>query len=245
MKKNLVNNVRDTFNALIITGAGLYFTGCNNENIPSFEIHETKIEDKYSKEKSNDLAKQMDEELKEIQNYHLDVDNPSDREEWKGYVQKSLIQIDKSNSMAIRSYFENKNYIDNYDNSNDATKNWLDNRVHNLFYNNNKSFSKMINTIDIDAFAQIVKEGDSLSVFEYNESTHKLSEYKMKFAEGADFNDFGAGPMLTDRIMLLEIYDHDYETLTGKTTPKLSSAHTRTVNIEQDQTSLKEIIYGK
>ncbi len=244
MKNNLVNKVKDTFYTLFIVGAGLYSTGCSNDNIPSFEIPKTKIEDKYSKEKSNDLAKQIDAELKELKNYYLNIDDPMDRTQWEDYVTKSLTLIEKSNSIAIRSYFENNNYLENYDSSNDNTKEWLDNRTHNLFYNKNISYNKIINNIDIDAFAQIVKQGDSLSVFDYNELTHKLSEYKMRFADGAELEDYGGKFVIGDRNIILEIYEHNYETITGKAAPKLSSAHERKVDIYGDQTSLREILKG-
>lgn len=236
---------------LLITGSFVagslgFFSGCSeNKNIPAYEMPETIITDNYKSDRSNSLAKQIDEDLKWIETYKNNVKNPADRLEWKGYVQESSAQIDKSNSMMIRSYFEHKNYMDNYDKSDEKVRNFLDNRVHNLFYNKNISFTKILEAVDIDAFAQIIKQGDSLSILDYNEQDKKLLEYRIKFGEGAEFEDYDGKFQLNDRQILIETYEHSGKTLTEKIAPTLINKETKHIDIVHNQTSLRELIYNK
>ncbi|GIU69449.1 MAG: hypothetical protein KatS3mg002_0685 [Candidatus Woesearchaeota archaeon] len=241
MKKDLIDRLKEGIYALLISGSTLYITGCNND-VPSYNLPETKITDKYADVKSDELAKQIDEELKSIEKYKEQVYNPASRDEWNDYVQKALTQIEKVNSLAIRSYIENNNYLAKYDKIDNKSKDWLNKRVHNLLYNYNKSFNKLLNKVDIDAFAQIVQKGDSLSIFEYNDDTHQLLEYRIKFQEGAKYEDYGGKFIIGDRDILLEVYEHNYGTILNKKKPQIEAIYFKTIDIYGSQTSLKKLL---
>lgn len=188
--------------------------GCGEMPVPDYNVPNTKIEDKYKKSSSDELVSKLKEDIKNVGLESADIYDKADNDNWNGVVDAELSAIDIATSLAVRSVVEKEKYDYEYPKTkNESRKNFLNMRVHNLFYNQNIAINNVLDGLKIDPMLQTVMQGDSISIGDYLDDEEsrgggRFLEYRINFLDGGEKNMTDNGKMYFDpRKIIFSVYD--------------------------------------